>query len=921
AEIVPDASLPVNTTVFVNDSNNFIQGGTQAGNNLFHSFREFSLLAGETAFFNNSTDIQNIFSRVTGGSISNIDGTIKANGTANLFLLNPNGIIFGPKASLNIGGSFVASTANALQFGNGREFGVNVAGQNTPLLIVSVPLGLQYGQQPGSIVNRSTAGLQVRSGNSLILAGGDVRADGGKIIAPGGRVELAAVAGGETVGLNASGNNVSLNVPAQVARTDISLTNGAEVNARAGGGGNIAVNAHNFSMSRGSTLRAGIDAGLGAPDALAGNIDVNAAGAIALDGDGTFISNALLENATGTGGDVNLTANSLTATNGVQIYAGTRGQGDAGSVNINVSNAASFDGARTFSSGAYSRVESQGTGQGGNVNLIAGSLNVTNGAVLQASTLGRGNVGSVNVNVRETAIFDGTTVDGDVVFSSGIYNRVETAKSAVGEGGSINIVAGSLFVTDGAVITASTGAQGNAGNVTVTVRDRIILDGTGPLSPALGFGQSSGLFSSVKETAVGEGGNIRIATRSLSATNGAVVIANTFGEGNGGRIQINADTVNLAGVEDGQSSGIFTPTESTATGNAGEITVNTNSLRVGDGAVISSRTLNARDGGNIAINARTFEAINGGQVLTTATGGGRAGNINLNVSENTMLAGVDRTFADRVFDAGTNFLPSTTGAASGIYANTSANSTGAGGNLNVRTGQLIIRDGAQVTVSADGRGAAGNLRIAANSIRLDSGAIKATTQAGNFGNITLQTRDLQLRRHSQITTNASGTATGGNINIEAGTVAALENSDIRANAIRGRGGNIVINTQGIFRSFDSDIDASSELGIDGRVELRTPDIDPVKGLNQPETPGVPPQPARGCQTSGQRASRFVITGRGGLPPTPSERVTGGNEDNFDAAQELVEAQGWIINAKGEVELVANSPVVVPYSPGGAPICN
>ena len=214
------------------------------------------------------------------------------------------------------------------------------------------------------------------------------------------------------------------------------------------------------------------------------------------------------------------------------------------------------------------------------------------------------------------------------------------------------------------------------------------------------------------------------------------------------------------------------------------------------------------------------------------------------------------------------------------------------------------------------------MRIAADSIRLDSGAIKATTQAGNFGNITVQTGNLQLRHNSQITTNASGTATGGNINIEAGTVAALENSDIRANAIRGQGGNIIINTKGIFRSFDSDIDASSELGIDGNVELRTPDIDPIKGLNQPETPGVPPQPARGCQNSGQRASRFVITGRGGLPPSPSDRVSSSDEDNFEAAEPLLEAQGWIINAKGEVELVANPSVVVPYSPGEAPpICN
>ncbi|MEG3850050.1 filamentous hemagglutinin N-terminal domain-containing protein [Microcoleus sp. herbarium19] len=868
AEIVPDASLPVNTTVIVNDSNNFIQGGTQAGNNLFHSFREFSLLAGETAFFNNSTDIQNIFSRVTGGSISNIDGTIKANGTANLFLLNPNGIIFGLKASLNIGGSFVASTANALQFGNGREFGVNVAGQNTPLLIVSVPLGLQYGQQPGSIVNRSTAGLQVRSGNSLILAGGDVRLDGGKMQAPGGRVELAAVAGGETVGLNAFGNNVSLNVPTQVARTDISLTNGAEVNVRAGGGGNIAVSAQNFSMSRGSTLRAGIAEKSGAPDALAGNIDVNAAGAIALDGVGN--SDVL--------------------------------------------------------SGAYNLVTVEAVGEGGNVNMTAEALSLTNGAQVKASTLGQGNAGNVNIRIRNHSSFDGAGSSGT---PSGVYSRAE-ANAAVGNGGNINISTGSLSVTNGAVITASTQGRGNGGNLDIYVRNDTVLDGLGPLQEItyasgerLQFQQSSGLFSSVKLTGVGEGGNIRVITRSLSIANGGVIVTRTEGQGRAGNIAVNAtDFVTVDGVgSDNSSSALLAPTEPGAGGRGGDITVNTNFFRVSNGAVVNSQTQNEYDGGNIAINANVFEATGGGQAIATTRSSGQAGNLTVNAADKIVLSGSDRNFSDRASLFNTNIVGNNEGAASGLFASTGKDSTGAGGNLNVRTGQLIIRDGAQVTVSADGRGAAGNLRIAADSIRLDSGAIKATTQAGNFGNITLQTGNLQLRRNSQITTNASGTATGGNINIEAGTVAALENSDIRANAIRGRGGNIVINTQGIFRSFDSDIDASSELGIDGRVELRTPDIDPVKGLNQPETPGVPPQPARGCQTSGQRASRFVITGRGGLPPTPSERVTGGNEDNFDAAQELVEAQGWIINAKGEVELVANSPVVVPYSPGGAPICN
>ena len=867
AEIVPDATLPVNTIVIVNDNNNFIQGGTQAGNNLFHSFREFSLLRGETAFFNNSTDIKNIFSRVTGGSISNIDGTIKANGSANLFLLNPSGIIFGRNASLNIGGSFLATTANAVQFGNGAEFGVNVS-QNTPLLIVNVPLGLQYGQQPGSIVNRSTAGLQVRSGNSLILAGGDVRADGGKIIAPGGRVELAAVAGGETVGLDASGNNVSLNVPAQVARADVSLTNGADVNVRAGGGGNIAVSAQNLNMTEGSKLRAGIAEGFGAPDALAGNIDVNAAGAVSFDG-----------------------------VDKIDIPSGT-----------------------------YNLVRGGGVGAGGDINITAETLSLTNGALVKASTFGDGNAGNVNLRIRNRISFDG----GNGENSSGVYSRVEDYL-AVGNAGNIHISTGSLSLTNGAVITASTEGKGNAGNIAIYVSNNSVFDGLGALYPlTLNSGeviqvqQSSGVYSSVKTTGVGTGGNINLFTRSLSITNGALIIARTEGQGRAGNITVNAaDFVTVDGVgSDNSSSALLAPTEPGAGGRGGDITVNTNFFRVSNGAVVNSQTQNEYDGGNIAINANVFEATGGGQAIATTRSSGQAGNLTVNAADRIILSGSDRNFSDRASLFNTNIVGNNEGAATGLFASTGKDSTGAGGNLNIRTGQLIVRDSAQVTVSADGQGAAGNLRIAADSIRLDSGAIKATTQAGNFGNITVQTGNLQLRHNSQITTNASGTATGGNINIEAGTVAALENSDIRANAIRGQGGNIIINTKGIFRSFDSDIDASSELGIDGNVELRTPDIDPIKGLNQPETPGVPPQPARGCQNSGQRASRFVITGRGGLPPSPSDRVSGSDEDNFEAAEPLLEAQGWIINAKGEVELVANPSVVVPYSPGEAPpICN
>jgi filamentous hemagglutinin family protein len=204
AQIVPDTTLPTNSTVTRTDNIFSINGGTNAGNNIFHSFERFDVPTRTEAFFNNASNIENIFTRVTGGSVSNIDGVLRGNANANLFLINPNGIIFGANASLNIGGSFVGTTADAIGFGSGNIFSASSTNQQQPLLTIN-PSALVFNQinkQP--IINRSTnsgTGLRVPANRSLLLVGSGISLEGGrwllrtKRVLKLSKIKLKAVAG------------------------------------------------------------------------------------------------------------------------------------------------------------------------------------------------------------------------------------------------------------------------------------------------------------------------------------------------------------------------------------------------------------------------------------------------------------------------------------------------------------------------------------------------------------------------------------------------------------------------------------------------------------------------------------------------------------------------------------------------------
>jgi filamentous hemagglutinin family protein len=634
AQIIPDTTLPANSIVTPQGFTSIITGGTPSGGNLFHSFEQFSVLTNNTAYFNNAADIQNIISRVTGGSVSNIDGQLKANGTASLFVLNPNGIIFGPNATLDMGGSFVATTASSIKFAEGNEFSVVNSSNTPPLLTISLPSGLQFGDNPGRIIVQgsgqgirlttdlidTTVGLRVQPNKTLALVGGDLALEGGTLKTAGGRIELGSVGANSFVSLTPIDRGYALGYDGVSSFRDIQLSGSAAVDASGLGGGDIQVRGRQVTLKEGSQLEAST---LGAEPG--GTLNVTASESVELIGSaasGQYVSSLLIlvyPEATGAGGNLTVDTGRLIVRDGAQVSASTFDAGAAGNLVVKASEAVELIGTSAdgqWLSGLSTLVLQEATGVGGNLTVETQQLILRNGAQIGAGTYGAGAGSTLAVSASESIELIGTSADGQ--YSSSLYTAVEAG--ATGAGGNLTLSTGRLILRDGAVISAATLGEGSGGTLEVNASDSVELIGTSA------DGQVPSLLSA-QSTDTAEAGDLKISTGLLKIRDGAQVSVSSEGSGDAGNLEVQAHSIFLD--KKGQLIA------RTASGNGGNITLNVRDLLLQrhDSQIATDARGGTGNGGNIVINGQFIVAVpNENSDITANAVRGRGGNINITTS-------------------------------------------------------------------------------------------------------------------------------------------------------------------------------------------------------------------------------------------------------------------------------------------------
>jgi filamentous hemagglutinin family protein len=640
AQISPDNTLRNPSRVRTNRSTLEITGGTQTGRNLFHSFRTFSVPVGGVASFRQiDPAVTNIFARVTGSGLSRINGLIETLQTdgrlsdANLFFLNPNGIVFGRNAALNVGGSFLATTANQITFQDGTRFSA-VNPIESPLLTISVPTGLQFGSAPSQMISRANApvlnsegeplldsfdtpirGLNVTPGRTLALVGGAIQLEGSSLFATGGRIELGSISGNDQVDLQVNQQELSLEYESVQNLGDIQIsrlsnqTSFIEVSDFQGG--SVQIQGRNVGINTASEI-------------IADTIEARGQGIFIRAAELT-IDDAIVATTTqgnGRGGNIIVETNRLTLTNAGQIETNTNAIGQGGNLRVTAAETVQLEGGQVvggvfLASGLFTRIGERAAGRGGKLTVSTDRLQAIDGAQISIDNFGTGEPRRMLIQAREIELAGvGVDRNGAPLTTRNCVLPCPSSFSAfpfsTGNGGSIQVNTVRLRLRDGATIQTPTPTRADAGNLTIHATESIELSGraadgrtpTGLLTfsggiPGTRFGEADIGIA----TATGRGGDLTLRTGELIVRDGAVVAVGSLNR-------------NLA------ASG------------AGNLTVQADSIRLDDQAGLLAAT-NSGNGGNFDLQLSNFLLLSRNSVISATAGsaesGGNGGNIIINL--------------------------------------------------------------------------------------------------------------------------------------------------------------------------------------------------------------------------------------------------------------------------------------------------
>jgi filamentous hemagglutinin family protein len=518
SQVIPDESLgtentKIKTAVDIKDESSvLIEGGSVHGKNLFHSFNEFNVERNQNVYFDAPNNIDIVFSRVTGENPTNISGVLgiwNSNsgelGKADLFLINPNGIVFGSHASLDMNGSFLPTTANAVTFPDGVKFEASATG-NASLLSINVPTGLQFGGTSASIVNQSklagvgstvAQGLSVPSNNSIVLIGGDIKFNEGTLKLLDGRVELGAVAENSQVELLQSNSGWKLDHKNTNSYKDLSFSQESKIITE---NGDIYIQGRNILLNDGSQISAttrNSDSG--------GNLVVKAYGSLEIRGfastdfPGFVISSSLVNStiADGNAGDIVIDANRLLVSDKAVIQASSSGAfSDDGTIII------------------------PATGDAGDVMISSLDTVVVSDGKIVSESLALGAAGDIDIKSPN-----------NFVLQNGGEVSVSSASSS--GAGNIDVEAKNIKLNDRGQFTA-TSSSGNGGNIDLEFQDLLLLRNNSKISTSSG----------TPEAGNGNGGDINISSDFIVANpeENSDIVATAY-EGSGGNISLTAQAI------------------------------------------------------------------------------------------------------------------------------------------------------------------------------------------------------------------------------------------------------------------------------------------------------------------------------------------------------------------------------------------